>query len=390
MASQAPTADRSAGHASPAGRSFADAVARLHADLRRDGVPFADMRRAESLELQYAGAGDLGRVSPNGDPAAAEGIRRLEGEPRIVARPVSPCARGASRLRAFLDGSQRTFPVWRFGLVPVAATVAAAAVLTRDAAGNPTIAPGTLRLAHAWLVPTRTGDPAIAALLDRLAALGARVIDPIARVAEGDDYLALANDYGKMVELAYVAARAVREEVEITLLDDWASAAIPDDGWLVVDGRLRLAVPRAVGLVKDLSNQHLAGLEAVELFGLQPGHRTTAFVPSDRRRRPDPPADVSAPRTIAPAAIDEHAPSLWYLRMHDATGLDARHALVRVEAPADVQETAAIDELSSWLLAEKTPRATADARWATLLYPVHYLEQILKRRVAADTRGWPG
>jgi len=357
-------------------------VARLHADLRRDGVPVADMRRAASLELLYAGAADLGRVAA--ERAGGQAIRRLEGEPRVVARPVAPATRGVSRLRAFLDGSQRTFLVWRLGLVPVAATVAAAAVLTRDRAGNPAIAPGTLRLEHAWLVPARTGEPAVDNLLARLADRGMRVIDPVDRTARTDDeYAAVAGDYGKMVEAAYVAARAVREELEIGLLDDWASAAgRDDDGWLVVDGRLRLAVPRAVGLVKDLSNQHLAGLEAVELFGLPPGYRTTAFVPSDRRRRPE-------VATFAPAAIDEHAPTLWYLRMHDATGQDARHALVRVEAPPDVREGAAIDELSGWLLAEKTPRATADARWATLLYPVHYLVQVLKRRVAADTRGWP-
>jgi hypothetical protein len=42
------------------------------------------------------------------------------------------------------------------------------------------------------------------------------------------------------------------------------------------------------------------------------------------------------------------------------------------------------------VLAERTPRATGDARWATLLYPVHLLERILKRRLDADTRGWPG
>ncbi len=388
MAPQTPTAPTAGGSRLP-GTSFADAVARLHADLRRDGVPVADMRRAASLELLYAGAADLGRVAP--ERAGGQPIRRLEDEPRVVARPVAPMARGGSRLRAFLDGSQRTFLVWRLGLVPVAATVAAAAVLTRDRAGNPAIAPGTLRLEHAWLIPSGTGEPAVDDLLARLDAHGMRVIDPVARAArDEEEYAAVAGDYGKMIEAAYVAARAVREQLEIALLDDWASAAgRDDDGWLVVDGRLRLAVPRAVGLVKDLSNQHLAGLEAIELFGLPPGHRTTAFVPSDRRRRPVPAADEARARTFAPAAIDEHAPTLWYLRMHDATGQDARHALVRVEAPPDVRETAAIDELSAWLLAEKTPRATADARWATLLYPVHYLEQVLKRRVAADTRGWP-
>jgi hypothetical protein len=64
--------------------------------------------------------------------------------------------------------------------------------------------------------------------------------------------------------------------------------------------------------------------------------------------------------------------------------------LIRVEAPHDVTGTQHINALSAWLLAERSPRPTADARWDTLLYPVHYLEQILKNHVAGTTRGWPG
>jgi hypothetical protein len=70
--------------------------------------------------------------------------------------------------------------------------------------------------------------------------------------------------------------------------------------------------------------------------------------------------------------------------------MDARHALVRIEAPRSVTTSGEIDRISAWILAEKTPRATGDSRWATLLYPVHLLERILKRRLDADTVGWPG
>ena len=79
---------------------------------------------------------------------------------------------------------------------------------------------------------------------------------------------------------------------------------------------------------------------------------------------------------------------MWYLRLWDSAGLDARHALVRIEAAHDVADTAEIDQLSSWLLAERIPRATQDARWATLLYPIHHLERMLKRAIDAQTRGW--
>ena len=80
---------------------------------------------------------------------------------------------------------------------------------------------------------------------------------------------------------------------------------------------------------------------------------------------------------------------MWYMRLWDASGLDARHSLVRVEVAHDVCTTEEIDEISGWLLAERIPRAKNDPRWPTLLYPIHYLEQVLKRRLASVTTGWP-
>src|SRR3712207_3473790 len=75
--------------------------------------------------------------------------------------------------------------------------------------------------------------------------------------------------------------------------------------------------------------------------------------------------DIAA---VAPTGrID--APTLWYLRLHNPLGQDARHALVRVEAGKTVRDTDQIDELSGWLLAERAPKAASDSRWATLLYP---------------------
>jgi hypothetical protein len=69
--------------------------------------------------------------------------------------------------------------------------------------------------------------------------------------------------------------------------------------------------------------------------------------------------------------------------------MDARHSLVRIETSNDIVTSDQIDEISSWILAERLPRATDDPRWPTLLYPIHYLERILKRRLAALTTGWP-
>ncbi len=364
------------------GRTFTRLVADLQQQMHRSGVDFADMRGADSLELIFAGAASRAVLEPS---QAALEITPLEGRATIGSAGVPWPASSTSRLGCFLDGSQRTLRVWRLGLVPIIATIAAAGILQRDDRGAAKLLPRTLRLQHTWLIPRRTGNSQVDALIARLDDTGSEIVDPLAQWAETADYAAMANDYGRMIEAAYTAARDVRARLEIELLDQWPDRleSVPDNCWLVVDGRLRLAVPRALGLVKDITNQHLQGADALELFNLRPGHRTTAFYPSDRRRS----TEVA---TIAPEATGEHRPTLWYLRMRSPEGQDARHALIRVEAPHDMSDSEQIDTLSGWLLAERSPRPTADARWDTLLYPVHYLERILKNHVAGTTRGWPG
>ena len=353
--------------------SFTDRINRIHAGLVRDGVPVSDMRRAPALELQFAGAGELGR-SPTAPRGA--GIEPIEGP--IAARQVPVLPPRESRIRYFLDGAQRTFAVWRCGLVPTAATGVAAGILRRDPCGDGSIVPGTLRMEHCWLIPDVPGEPRVAELLKRIHAEGMRVYDPRdARSRHGAEESADEDpiDYGRLHELAYVAARKVREEIEARVLEEWVGQ--PDwrhgEEWIVVDGRLHNPTPRTIGLVKQYSDAYLAGESAETLLGLPPGFRTTAFHPTDRFREGDRP----------------QARTLWYLRLWDSAGMDARHALVRIEAPPSVETTEEIDRISAWILSERTPRATGDSRWATLLYPVHLLERVLKRRLDADTHGWP-
>ena len=346
------------------GNSFAERINRLHTSLLRDGVPVADMRRAPALELQFAGAGEIGRAAESTRP----GFEPLEGS--IASRLVPTAKIADSRLKYFLDGAQRTFSVWRYGLIPIAATVVAAGILQRDPGGEGAIAPGTLQLEHCLLIPAGL-DARVDELRARIAEEGLRVLDPRELSASSDDVA----DYGRLHELSYIAARRVRDELEARVLQEWVHRPewVTGDDWLTVDGRLRQPSPRTLGLVKQFSDAYLSGAEAETLLSLPPGYRTTAFRPEARK-----------------FGADSEERSLWYLRLWDSSGLDARHALVRIEAAASVSQTLEIDEISSWILAERTPRAMADARWATLLYPVHLLERILKRRLDADTRGWPG
>jgi hypothetical protein len=56
--------------------SFATTVARLHAELARDGLPVSDMRRAASLELQMAGVPDYAAPSARPAPKSARSSSR--------------------------------------------------------------------------------------------------------------------------------------------------------------------------------------------------------------------------------------------------------------------------------------------------------------------------
>ena len=201
---------------------------------------------------------------------------------------------------------------------------------------------------HCWLIPRDTGDPRVDELLRRIDEEGMRVVDP--REGPRDLRLRLpipgSNDseidYGRLHELAYVAARNVREEVEARVLSDWVQRPAWDasDDWIVVDGRLRSPEPRSIGLVKQFSDAYLSGSEAETLLGLPPGYRTTAFLPTNDRRRGGP---------------EPEQRTLWYIRLWDAAGMDARHALVRIEAPRTVCTTEEIDRISGWILPNGRP-----------------------------------
>jgi hypothetical protein len=339
------------------------------------GVDVSDMRQAGALELNLGGGG----FEPASAALAGEiEITRLEGP--VIGRPV-PAATTPSRLRYFLDGTQYTYPAFFVKHIPVFSALSAAAILTRDRAGNASIVPGTLRMQHVWIIPTGCQLPEMQSVCDSLTSLGARIVDPLAAVAGDEErYARSVADYGHIERKALQAARKERESLERDLLRDWARDN-DDDGWIVVDGALREPVRNAVGLVKSFTYQYLTGEESAHLFSLKAQHRTGAFVAANRWRQ----AEEDDER--------EHDPTervLWYLRFWDAAGRDARHALVRIEAAADMRDPAQIDMLSAWLLAERAPRATADSRWDTLLYPIHLLERMLKRRVNADTLAWPG
>lgn len=351
-----------------------DQVSRLRSSLAPEQIRLTDMSRAGVLE---SGIGTSGVPESTEPPRAPVSIARLEGP--IAPREVAVAPPGATRFRFFLDGTQQTIPTVRIGLVPVVAALSAAGILSRDPSGHPSLRSAAMRVNQSWIAPLNTGNRALEHLLDELRDAGADIRDPLVdrfgSPLEGYDLVA--GDYARLLSHSFDLAGRIRDEQEAMLVNLWEtelSREHPGD-WIVIDGRLPGNVPNAIGLVKTLQTQHLTNREAMALFDLPQGHRTTAF------RFATNPDDADPTST--------QGKTMWFMRLWSAHGMDARHSLVRIEAAHDVCTTDQIDEISGWILAERLPRATEDPRWPTLLYPVYYLERILKRRLAAITAGWP-
>ncbi|MFM9108043.1 MAG: hypothetical protein ACKOWF_15245, partial [Chloroflexota bacterium] len=276
--------------------------------------------------------------------------------------------------RYFVDGAQRTLPLHRIGGVPAAVTVSAVGIVERPPGGACSLVRGSLRLKHSWIIPRVPGNPELEAFETIVRGRGFEVIDPLED--DAGPALAAGLDYTWLMSRLYEAGLRAREREERRALAAfWTGGVHRDTGaWILVDGRLHDPVRGALGLVKQFSSTYLSAQDAAALMDLPAGSRTTAFHPADRFR----------------AGPEPRRRTLWYMRLWDAAGQDARHALVRVEAHGDVRDTDQIDAISSWLLAERTPRATGDGRWATLLYPVHQLERALKRMIDGETNGWAG
>jgi hypothetical protein len=198
-------------------------------------------------------------------------------------------------------------------------------------------------------------------------------------IMDSAEYMADADpsDYVGMRERARVRVRALRERLEGEMLRQWEmeDRTLEDsDAWIAVDGQLkdiRESNRRAVGLIKSVARPEFVGKDVGMLLDLEPGMRTTSFVPDWQLRR-----DLSERRTS------------WYLRMWPPQrGADALGSLMRIEAPRDT-EPEQIDEISRWVLAERAPLAKPDPRWPAMIYPIHYVEKILKPLVQGSERAY--
>ena len=292
---------------------------------------------------------------------------------------------GTSRLCYFLDGVQSSREIGRIEMAPIiVATVAAAIVNRCDRRFSRMPLESPPVLVQAMILPRSAGDASVEAFWQLLLKAGFSELSPEEipsshhLVLDSAEYMAEADpsDYVGMRERARVRVRALRERLEGGMLRRWEgdNRVLDSEDWIAVDGQLkdiRESNRRAVGLIKSVARPEFVGKDVGMLLDLEPGMRTTSFVPDWQLRR-----DPSEQRAS------------WYLRMWpQQRGADALGSLMRIEAHRDMPPER-VDEISHWILAERAPLAKPDPRWPAMIYPIHYVEKILKPLVQGSERAY--
>ena len=365
----------------PAGRTEKDFVAKISDALigaERRGIRVTAGAGACDLEAQQ-----FARQSPDEEEAYPAG------RPHHLETPPGPrdlgSHDGTSRLCYFLDGVQSSREIGRIEMAPIiVATVAAAIVNRCDRRFSRMPMESPPVSVQALILPRSAGDTRVEAFWELLLEAGFSELAPEEvpssphLVLDSAEYMADVDpsDYVGMRERARVRVRALRERLEGEMLRQWEGddRVLGSDDWIAVDGQLkdiRESNRRAIGLIKSVARPEFVGKDVGMLLDLEPGMRTTSFVPDWQLRR----------------APGEQRTS-WYLRMWpQQRGADALGSLMRVEAPRDT-DSGMVDEISRWVLAERAPLAKPDPRWPSMIYPIHYVEKILKPLVQGSERSY--
>ena len=303
---------------------------------------------AGAVPAAYVPPASIGRTDV--DEGAQPGADLVEGD----AVAVHPVERALAPPACFLDGIERWKVVGYDGVTPVIRAYVAGAVRRRGV---------DRRLRTAYEAARDFAIAPLAAMApERRRALEAHCPDVV------DLTLEEGTQPGRALELARRAVDAARQELERGLAERCLASLDPTE-WLVVDGLLSVSAklarhPRALGVIKSHGAQFFSGADLERALTVPAEHRTSVF----RARGGHARNEVYS----------------WYLRLWPWDGNDLLYGLLRVEARADASTIAGASATSGWVLAERAPLATPDARWDRLLYPMHDVETYLKARAPRD------
>ena len=162
-----------------------------------------------------------------------------------------------------------------------------------------------------------------------------------------------------LLERAIRAVDRQRDALEDSLAEAWcASEETPIfvDGGISRSGRVATS-PNAIGVIKSHFTLYVEGDALKTVVGLTRGERSSVFKVAPRSRS---------------------AVMSWYLRLREPAGHDVFWGLVRIEMSTCDNPTERADEISRWVLAEKSPLALPDGRWDKMAYGIRDAEEFLR------------
>lgn len=275
--------------------------------------------------------------------------RLVRGEPQVA-------------FGGFLDGAQASRVLMYHEGVPVVYGVAAAVIRARRGRRLVTWRRGVLR--HRGVYAPRALVPHLWGLM---ADHAVEMIDTTGQAqADGVGVPEEGTHPAVWLDRARRAIEARREELERQLALAWGDS---EQSPLYVDGGIggseRMAAATThVGVVQRHHTLY-GGADAVPLLAaLRSAERTSVFRPTPGRR----------------------APVLsWYLRLRDASGQEPTWGLVRIEIADRGRDglTQYADEVSRWVLAERSPLSLPDGHWHALAYGVRDCKETLRAVIAS-------
>lgn len=281
----------------------------------------------------------------------------LEGR-SIDAAPVGPPEAG--RFTCFMDGMERQRVVLYCSMIPVVYGYVAAVIRERGSDRRMRTCKGGPRIREALYFPGRLVS------FDGLARAGVDIVETESDGSRLEDHPML------FLEAAKKRVSGVRDRLESEVTTEWLADSVGSDRWLMVDGSLagdysKYEAPNIIGVVKSHQTQYFPMEEQRKILGLKVGERSGVFIPKGRKR-----PDVYS----------------WYLRLRPNDGRDVHFGLIRVEAAKCPRTLDMADEVSRWLLAERSPLSLPDFRWDRMIYPIRdcelYLKSIAPSRTVLD------
>ena len=303
----------------------------------------------------------LSHPASDGTPAAALDLSGLVVEPPRVGRceivegkqlaSIAVSEENVVGFAAFLDGVQRSTVVDYAGTIPIVGGQISAVIRTRVNRRMTTWDDG-------YLSDSRLYAPLQLLTPDTVRRFEAAGIEPRNTLPPNED------TSGHPLEILRAAVDAVkrdRERLEQNLAESWVAKM---DEPLFVDGLLPASPTTSqsrtcVGVVKSHHTIYTPGDSLPAILGLAESHRSSVFL---------------VERAYGPKVLS------WYLRLREPPSQDPFMGLIRVEVAQTADVTARADEVSGWILAERSPLALPDERWDRMVYGIRDCEEYLRAK----------